>query len=137
LAQGGNGGFHAEPYAFLVNADDGVPFLFAGFQDAFDVQDAGVVDQDVEAAEFAGGGIDGGPLIGASGDVKANRYGGLVTGLAIDLLGEGSGVLIEYITDDNAGTLVNEDPCLGSALPARTAGNQCNFALKPIHVSPL
>ena len=73
---------------FWLTRDDGVPFLFAGFDDAFDVEDAGIVDEDIEAAEFAGGGFDGGAPIGSAGDIEMNGNSGLVASFAINFFGE-------------------------------------------------
>src|ERR1700730_3167747 len=73
FAHRGNRGLHPEPHALLIHGDHAVPFLFAGVLDSAEVEDAGVVYEDVEAAELALAGVERGAPIRGPGGSEMDR----------------------------------------------------------------
>ena len=63
-------GLHPQPYALLVDIDHRVPEFLAGVLEARHIENAGIVDQDIEAAEFAYTGIDRRAPISRASDVQ-------------------------------------------------------------------
>src|SRR5260370_38361470 len=133
LSQRGDGILHPEPYALLVDVDDGIPFLFAGFLDALDIRDAGVVDENVETTEFALATLDCGAPVGGSGDLGMKRDDRFRADLGVDVVGGPAALVVEHVPDHDLSALADEKAGFSSALSSRAGGNQSNFAFEPIH----
>jgi len=117
----------------LIDIDDRVPqFLGRLFQSRC-VEDAGVIDQDVQPAELARAGIDRGAPVCSAGDVQMNRDGGATARLRVDLLRGFPGLGVEHVANYDLSPFAHEQSRLGGPLSARTAGNKSHLAFEPIH----
>src|SRR5581483_4173096 len=125
---------HPEPYSLLIDADDRVPQLLAGVLESGGAEDAGVVDEDVESAELALAGIDGGAPIRRAGDIEMHRESEALARGCVDFAGEPRCLVIDHVADQNSGAFIDEEPGFGGALTARASRNQRHLALKPVHI---
>ena len=95
--------------------------------------DSGVVDEDVESAELAFARRDGGAPVSRARDVEAKRRRDARSGRRVDFIRELGGLIVEHVADNDLRAFASENPRLGGALAARSAGNQRHFSFKPVH----
>src|SRR5258708_9185074 len=73
LFHGGNRYLGPQPYALLIHIDDSVPFLLVGIAHSLDVENARVIDQDIEATKLAFARLNRRAPILGSRHVQMNR----------------------------------------------------------------
>ena len=96
-----------------------------------ELQDAGVVDEDVELAEAALGLFDHAlPFVFAAHVVV--EVDGVVAEVGRDLLAE----IVEHIAEDDLGAFRDEQPHVLLTLAARAAGDDRYLAVQPAHGVP-
>ena len=129
----GDDGFGAEEDAFGVDGHDSIPGFFGGFFEVVALDDAGVVDEDVDFAEVGEGGLDGAVPVGLDADVHFYE-----DGLAADVgdfFGDAEAVFDLDVGEDDFGAFVGEDAGFGGAHAAGGACDDGYFVLES-HFSP-
>ena len=117
---------HAEEYAGEVDRDHAIPFGHVGFADGREADDAGVVDQNVDAAKgFVHLGYDRCP-VGFIGNVEMKC-------LAAHFGGYGRCLIIENIGDRDGGTFAGQDAGELRAHAAGPTGDDGNLSVKLAH----
>jgi hypothetical protein len=96
-----------------VDVEEEVPLGLVDLEEGGDLDDAGVVHQDVDAAEAADGGVDDGLDLLLAADVEGEAE-GLPAG-RLDLGGDGLGGVVLEVGDDDAGALLREAEGGGAA----------------------
>src|SRR5579885_2438637 len=123
---------HPQPHALLIDRDDGIPFLLAGVFEAVEVENSGIVDEDVQSAELALRGFDRGAPVRRTGHIEMNGNGRARSG-AVDLIGERADFRVKNVGDEDPGALAHEDSAFGGALSARASGDKSDFSLETVH----
>ncbi len=130
-------GLRAEEDALYVDLVDAVEIGLGGGLDGADVGDAGVVDQDIDAAGGIGDALDGGLDRCGIGDVAAEGFGGPRTGVAGGRYGLGGvrrGGFIEIESED-ARALGGEGVGDRAADAGAGAGDDGGLSVEAIHGS--
>ena len=109
-----------------VDVDDGVEVLVGHFQQALVPQDAGIGDQDVQAAELRDGCLH--QLFGNLGASDRSDDGGGLPAVGLDGPDCFRSHLGVDVVDDDGGTLAGEFPGVGEAQAPTASGDDCYFA---------
>jgi len=118
-------GLDAEEGTVQVDPEQPVEGRLRLALDRCGVPDAGVVDQDVEAAEpVHGPGDHPAPLRGVGHVVPDEQS------VLAELGGDGPAVLLQDVGQYDAGAGLGEHPCLGGSLAASRTGDDCHPAVE-------
>ncbi len=121
------GGLDSPKDAVDVDFKNEVDFFGGDVGEGFDLGDAGVVDHDVEAAEFFFGVIDGGENLIAFGDVGFENGG--FPAEVFHLIGDGFHVFVLEVGDGDVGSFFGEAEGDGAADSLSGSGDECDFSL--------
>ena len=125
-------GLRGEQEAEDVDVEHLVEVFFGDGLDGRELVDAGVVDEDVEAAEVLDGGVDDALGLGGLGDVAADGDGLAAGGGDGGDDGVGAG-LAGGVVDDDGGAFGGERFGDGGADALGCAGDDCDFACELAH----
>ena len=122
-----DGGDGAEVDAGGVDVHDGVPGLLGHVAEEVGAADAGVVDEDVQLAEFGDGEVYGGLPVGFAGDVEVDEAGAAAFG--VDFGCDLASFIFEDVADDDGCAFGGEEFGFDGAHAAGGAGNEGDFVL--------
>ncbi|MCY1458825.1 hypothetical protein D9M71_762400 [compost metagenome] len=118
-------------HGIQVDREAAVPIVFAQGQQVTTAVDASVVDQHVDAPEFACNRLHQATAGLTRGNVRGHRP-GLAT-RCFDGLGHGLRRLEVDVTDHHRGAFACQPAGNGGANASSTTGNDCHFVLEPVH----
>src|SRR5712692_4765246 len=123
--------------ALEIDADHVVPLLFGHLLDGgiFEVPNAGVGYENIQAAETGDGVLDKFLIVGMLADVGFERFHASAV-LASFLLDLKRGVLGFDVVENHVGAGLREEFDGGRADAARTAGDECRLACERNHETP-
>ena len=126
----GQGKFRHQESAFQIDVDLQVPFFFAAVERGVGIEDAGVVEEDVEASEGAHGFIDGAAAFGGFANVGAQEDG--LSAVVQDLLGYGMAALLVAAGDGDPGAFFGKQDGGGFADAGGASGDESDFVFRRI-----